>query len=244
MSHAIFVALVVASMFCPPSYATPVDITPFSSLQVGQDPSPWRESRLRGKQPTEYRIVDDAGIVVIRADADASASALVHELHADTAEFPVLRWRWKIERVLDSSDISTRSGDDYPARVYVTFDHDQKKLGWFARNKLRLARLIYGDDVPAAALCYVWDTAAPEGTAVPNAYTNRVHMFVIRSGTERVGEWVDESRNVYEDYRAAFDEEPPMINSIVIATDTDDTGETATSWFGDLALLPRSTPVK
>ena len=118
----------------------------------------------------------------------------------------------------------------------MTFDLAPKQLGWFARNKLRIARLLYGKDVPAAALCYVWDTRAPEGTMVPNAYTDRVKMIVVQSGAQQLGEWVTESRNIHDDYRDAFGAEPPPITSIVIATDTDDTGETATSWFGDLAL--------
>ena len=214
------------------------DIAGFSRMSVGSEFSPWRESNLRGKTPTRYQIELDEGIAVLRADADNSASALVHPISGPSAQHARLEWRWKISRLLENSDIATKRGDDFPARVYVTFDLVPKQLGWLARNKLRLARLIYGKDVPAAALCYVWDTRASEGTSVPNAYTDRVQMIVVQSGAEQVGEWVAESRNVRDDYREAFGAEPPPITSIVIATDTDDTGETATSWFGDLSFVP------
>lgn len=227
--------MTLIAVCCGLAVAAPSGLVPsFSAMEPGRDFAPWRESRLRGKAPTEYRLVADEGLIVLRADAEASASALAFAVRLDPATFPVLRWRWKIERLLTSSDISTKRGDDYPARIYVTFEQDLKKLGWFARNRLRLARLIYGDDVPAGALCYVWDREAVAGTSVPNAYTDRVQMIVVRSGAERVGEWTLESRNVLEDYRAAFGEAPPAINSIVVATDTDDTGESATSYFGDI----------
>lgn len=234
MQHKIIGRPIIALLFTLAMTATANEIPAFSTMTEGLDMTPWRESRLRGKQSTGYRLVVDDGVVVVRADAEASASALVHEMRLKPTEHTVIRWRWKILRLLQNSDISKKKGDDYPARVYVTFDHDPKKLGWFGRNKLRLARLIYGDDVPVSALCYVWDRDAPESTSVPNAYTDRVQMIVVQSGADRIGEWVFESRNVYNDYREAFGEEPSSITSVVIATDTDDTGETATSWFGDI----------
>jgi hypothetical protein len=61
-------------------------------------------------------------------------------------------------------------------------------------------------------------------------------MIVVRSGAAAVGTWVDEERNVYEDYRKAFGEEPPMIKGIAVMTDTDDTGESATAWYGDIVF--------
>ncbi|HWQ95684.1 MAG TPA: DUF3047 domain-containing protein, partial [Gammaproteobacteria bacterium] len=39
---------------------------------------------------------------------------------------------------------------------------------------------------------------------------------------------------VYEDYKKTFGEEPPMISGIAIMTDTDNTGEAATAYYGDI----------
>ena len=36
---------------------------------------------------------------------------------------------------------------------------------------------------------------------------------------------------------AAFGEEPPKINGIAIMTDADNTGKSATAYFGDIRLL-------
>jgi hypothetical protein len=51
-----------------------------------------------------------------------------------------------------------------------------------------------------------------------------------------VGEWVEVERNVYEDYKRAFKEEPPPVSGIAVMTDTDQTGESATAWYGDIEL--------
>jgi hypothetical protein len=76
----------------------------------------------------------------------------------------------------------------------------------------------------------------PKGTILPNAHTDRVRMIVVESGRGQVGQWVAEERNVYEDYRRAFGAEPPMISGLALMTDTDDTGESATAWYGDISF--------
>jgi hypothetical protein len=72
------------------------------------------------------------------------------------------------------------------------------------------------------------------GTIVPNPYTDRVKMIVVESGEAKLHQWVNEERNIYEDYKKAFGEEPPMISGVAIMTDTDNTGETAIAYYGDI----------
>ncbi len=71
---------------------------------------------------------------------------------------------------------------------------------------------------------------------VPNPYTEEVLMFVVESGAEHVNQWATEERNVYEDYRRAFERDPPMISGVAIMTDTDNTQETATAYYGDIVF--------
>jgi hypothetical protein len=87
---------------------------------------------------------------------------------------------------------------------------------------------------PLDAINYIWESKAPVGTMVPNPYTDRVMMFVVESGSAKLNLWVNEERNVYEDYKKAFGEEPPMISGVAIMTDTDNTGESATAYYGDI----------
>lgn len=41
---------------------------------------------------------------------------------------------------------------------------------------------------------------------------------------------------VYEDYKRIFGEEPPLLGGVAIMTDTDDTRDEATAWYGDIVL--------
>jgi hypothetical protein len=69
---------------------------------------------------------------------------------------------------------------------------------------------------------------------VPNPYTDRIMMIVVESGADKRNQWVSEERNVSEDYKRAFGEEPPMISGVAIMTDTDNTRESATAYYGDI----------
>jgi hypothetical protein len=69
---------------------------------------------------------------------------------------------------------------------------------------------------------------------VPNPFTDRVMMIVVESGEPRLNQWVNEERNIFEDYKKAFGQEPPMISGIAIMTDTDNTAESAIAYYGDI----------
>jgi Protein of unknown function (DUF3047) len=147
-----------------------------------------------------------------------------------------VRWRWKVENLLKNSDVSRKGGDDYPARLYITFEYDPDKVSFGKKLKFKAGQAIFGD-IPIAALNYIWETKTPAGTIVENAYTNFAQMIVVESGPKKVGMWVEEERNIYEDYKKAFEEEPPMINGVAIMSDTDDTKERATAYYGDIKFV-------
>lgn len=190
-------------------------------------------------KPTRYVVERDGGEEVIRAEADGSMSGLIRRLRIDPARTPMLRWRWRIARPLKIADMATKAGDDYAARLYVLFDYDPARLDFGTRTRLALAKLLYGVEVPAAALNYVWDNRYPVGTLRANAYTDRARMIVVESGADRAGQWVTVTRDIEADFRAAFGEDAPPVVGIAIATDTDNTGEQATAWYGDIRFLTR-----
>lgn len=216
---------------------TVLEVGKFSAGKPGQAlPDGWTPLTFRKiERHTRYELAKDAGSVVVRARSEASASGLTREIRIDAREYPILRWRWKVENLLQKSDIRRKDGDDYPARLYVTFEYDPEKASFSRRAKYRVGRLLFGD-IPIAALNYVWDTRAPAGLFADNAYTDLAKMVVVQSGPQSVGAWVEEERNVYEDYRKAFGEEPPMVKGVAIMTDTDNTKESATAYYGDIVF--------
>ena len=146
-------------------------------------PAPWRMIQFDKKIPaTRYRIMSWDGVIAIEAKANASMALLARPLLASLIDTPILCWRWRVDAPLKTSDMATKSGDDYAARVYLAFSLPSEKISFITKAKLKLARALYGSHVPDAALNYVWDNRYPVGTRVPNAYTEQTQMIVLRTG--------------------------------------------------------------
>lgn len=213
-----------------------VTVAGFSRLAPGAElPAQWRTLTVpRIKRHTRYSLQKIDDVTVLQAEADASMSSLATDLDVDPASTPWLHWRWRIAMVNPRSGLERKDQDDFVARIYVFFDFDIGRLPLFQRVKIRVARAIYGDQLPLAALCYVWSNKDAVGTTAWNAYTDRVRMIVASSGNEQAGKWVEVRRNVVDDYRAAFGEPVPRITGVAIATDTDDTQARSTAWYADM----------
>ncbi len=213
-----------------------IEVGRFSATTAGQGlPDGWKPLTFKKiEKHTTYTLVKEDDAVVVKAVAEASASGLTRETKINPKEYPIVQWRWKIMNILKKGDVHKKEGDDYPARIYITFEYDASKLSFFEKKKYQAIRLLYGEYPPLAAINYIWESKAPIGTMVPNPYTDRVMMFVVESGSAKLDQWINEERNVYEDYKKAFGEEPPMISGVAIMTDTDNTGESATAYYGDI----------
>ena len=83
---------------------------------------------------------------------------------------------------------------------------------------------------------YIWSNKEPIGKVIANPRTRRVQMVVASSGASGVGSWQSLSRNAVEDFRRAFGEDPGKLTGVAVLTDTDNTGEKAEAWYGDIVF--------
>lgn len=213
-----------------------IDVGKFSAeAEDDGPPAGWKPLTFKKiERHTVYKLVKDGERVVVKAVSEASSSGLTREIRINLKEYPIIQWRWKVANIYKNGDVSKKEGDDYPARIYITFEYDASKVGFLEKAKYETARLLYGQYPPIGAINYIWESKAPKGTIAPNPYTDRVIMFVVESGQEKLNTWVIEERNLFDDYTKAFGEDPPMISGVAIMTDTDNTQETATAYYGDI----------
>lgn len=197
------------------SGATPrIDIARFSQGDLAD----WQERSFRDH--TDYRLVRMEGNTVLQASSEASASGLYRQVEVDLTLTPILHWSWKTNALLQGTDERTRAGDDYPARIYVVFSGG----AFFWRTR---------------AINYVWSSHQPHGTQWPNAFTGNARMIAVSAGEPGLGEWQHLQRDVWADYRRLFGSEPGRVDAVAIMTDTDNTGQRATAWYGDVWFSAR-----
>jgi hypothetical protein len=222
-------------------------VAAFSSAADGVPPPPWSVVTLpKLPRHTRYRIESLDGERVLRVETDGSYANLLHPLAADVRATPALRWRWRVARLPEGTDLRRKETDDVAARLCVLFDLPLERLSAGERLKVRLGRTLFDPALPAASICYVWDRDLPAGTWLASAYTGRVQMLVLRSAASghRLDAWHEETRDLAADFARAFPQEaangplPPVL-AIGVSGDGDNTGSRALAFFGDLSL---STP--
>lgn len=203
-------------------------------------PTNWKNLPVaEGKARTEYQLVTDGGTTVLRAQADGSASALMHAGDVDLSRTPVVAWRWKADGAIPGADNRDGAREDAPARLVFFFDGDSSKLSLGERAAMQLAKTVAGEELPYATLMYVWSTSAAPGSIIPNPHTRRVQMIVV-SGEGDAGKWQNLRRNLARDYERVFHEPPGPLKAYGIMTDTDNTHAAARAWYGDIRFLPGS----
>lgn len=186
---------------------------------------------------SEYQLVQDNGEQVVMASTDGGASGLIARIRVEPGDQLMLRWRWKVSSVYEDGDARSKDGDDYPARIYVAFEFEADKAGFFERAKRKAAEALFGEELPGNALNYIWANRLEKGEIVPNPYTDTTMMLAVESGNEKAGQWLTAERNIVADYRKAFGAEPPALVGVAIMSDSDNTGESAKAWYGDVELL-------
>jgi hypothetical protein len=189
---------------------------------------------------TDYQLVTIDGVQVVKAMTDGGASGLIAKQRIETGDSLVLRWRWKVSNVFDKGDARKKSGDDYPARIYVAFAFQPEKASFFERAKRAAVSTLFGEELPGNALNYIWANRLEVGSTIANPYTESTQMIAVNSGARQAGQWVTVERDIVADYRRAFGEAPPPIVGIAIMTDGDNTGAAATAWYGDIIVDPGS----
>lgn len=173
-------------------------------------------------QPTEYRLADSgetgADHTAVQALCrEEQASALVIEREISLEETPILEWRWRVDSIYQNLDETEKSGDDYPARIYVVAER-------WPRFRSR-------------AINYVWSSSQPKGESWENAFASQFQMVAVQSGEANVGQWITERRDVLADFSRLHGIAPDTVDALAIMTDCDNTGQQASAWYGPVRWL-------
>jgi len=215
-----------------------VEVARFSRTPPGRVGRPWEPYFIvRGNDPTVYRVVELEGAAVLESVAEQGGSALHRKIRIDPYRHPLIEWRWRVPALAPgASPLAEASRASAMARVSIAFHGDLQKLDFAERAHLRLAKALTANGLPYATLVYVWLYHVPVGTILPSPYSDRVRLVVVESGGERVGQWIDLRRNVLEDYRRAFGEDPGDIVAVGVMTDAGDDGSPRRAFYGDITF--------
>ena len=215
-----------------------IPVTEFNPEKYNKDTedNKWEKLTLPKKDHTEYTLITDGDEPHIKAVSNNSASGWKYKVDIDPKEYPIIEWRWKVDGVLKEGDMTEKDGDDYAARIYITYEYSRKDLPLGERIKYGSMKTFTDFDIPLRSMNYVWANVVDTGKVQENVYTNWVNMVAIESGDKKAGEWITSTANVYDTYKDAFEEEPKNITGVAIMTDSDNSKGSATAYYGDIVF--------
>ncbi len=160
----------------------------------------------------------------LKVESQQSYSAKGVHLTFSSRQCPYVSWRWRVSNVIDAADLTRKEGDDAAAKLYVVFAGPS----WWNPLDKRI-------------LVYLWDNAAPVGATYPNAWLpEKERMVILESGQAKVGRWVAEQVDLFNDFKRAFPgQEPGDVEGLAFLADTDNTRSEVSAGFDDLVIRCR-----
>jgi hypothetical protein len=205
LAFALVMALVVPP---PPVPAQAPDackiVEDFAQAKVGEFPADWEARKDAGK--AVYSVQEDGGLRFLRAHSKGLGIQAVkpHEWNLDA--YPVLAWSWRPQEFPRGADEKDGKNDSALA-VYMLVP--------------------YSRIVGPKAVKYVWSERVPVGVHL-TSNNGLTQVRVLRSGSDRKGQWVEERVNTRDDFLKFFEEkEVPKPAGIAVLTDSDDTKSSA-----------------
>jgi hypothetical protein len=179
-------------------------------------PADWKGQNW-GSPAYDFTIVENGSRKALHLRSRNEGSTISRDVKGkvDLRHTPILEWSWRVTALPRGGDSRKKAADDQAGQIYVTFPR-------------------FPESVRSRIIGYVWDTTAPAGLIAKSEKTGMVTYVIVRSGTAELGQWITEQRNVYEDFKKIYGEEPDSPGAVSIAIDSNDTQSTAESFMGPI----------
>jgi DUF3047 family protein len=195
-----------------------VVIEDWSAAPIGSKgiPPGWHKQDW-GSPRYDFTVVEERGQRAIHLTSASDSSNVNKDVRGKVhlAETPILEWTWKVVALPQGADARSSATDDQAAQLYVVWPR-------------------FPQAVHSRVIGYIWDSTAPAGSIFRSQKTSTVTYVVVRSGPADLGTWITERRDVREDFKRIYGEEPEDPGAVSFGIDSDDVKGTAESYLGHI----------
>ncbi len=188
-----------------------IQVEDFSRFKPGTFPESWQA---RGGDGSKVYTIKANLESYLEAKAINSAVSIAKKFEYDLKEYPCLSWQWRVFELPRGGDERYKETGDSAAAVYVIFPG-----------------LLRPDNIK-----YVWSSSLPIGTTTESPYNSKTKIVVLRNQSSRLGAWISEKVNAYEDYKRLFGHEPKHVQAIGLMSDSDNTETRAEAHYKGISI--------
>jgi hypothetical protein len=177
-------------------------------------PQGWELSVNTGE--ARLQLVQDDGKQALQMRSDQASFALQKKIRIALPASPFLVWDWKVTELPKGGDFRRSGTDDQAAQLIIAFSSSR-------------------------FLSYIWDSTAPKGM-IASAHApvfKKIFAVVMQSGRQGLGTWITERRNLIDDYKQAYSEEPQVIEGVRIQINSQHTQSRAESYWHSIAVTAK-----
>jgi hypothetical protein len=185
-----------------------------ASVGVKGVPPGWQKQSW-GSPRYDFTVVEQDGRRAVQLKSAGDSSNVHKDIRGKVrlAETPILEWTWKVVALPKGADARRAETDDEAGQIYVLWPR-------------------FPESVRSRVIGYIWDTTAPVGSTLKSQKTGTVTYVVVRSGPADLGKWLTERRDVREDFKRIYGEEPEDPGAVSFGIDSDDVKGTAEAYMG------------
>ena len=232
----LFLLFIVAllGLLSSSDYKPPIDgllVDDFEGYSDGDLPTGWKYpngKKLVWLQPEHMRpnerfyVVEEGNNKFLRAFSKGEAVHLTMANEPDGFDWnlkthPRIAWDWRAQKLPPGAREDKSKLNDSGLGLYVFF----KFTGGLIKKPM--------------VIKYSYSSTLPVGTILKQ---DKMRVIVVASGEEELGEWMKMERNVVEDYRRVFDQEPPDRPLFIrLWSDSDNTKSIGEGDFDNIRFL-------
>lgn len=176
-------------------------------------PRGWKLKEKTGD--AEFKILREDSETIAYFRSVSASFSLEKPLNLEPKRYPYISWKWKVLRLPTGGDVRLKGKNDQAAQLLIAFKG--RKI-----------------------ISYIWDTVAPEGSihdeSIGWPINLKIKVITVKSGASDLNKWVSFKRNIVEDYKKLFGEDPPAIEGVRIQINSQHTGTVAETLFGKIIL--------
>ena len=219
-----FLSIFLIVTVCAVARAAVIPVTRFRSVDMtGGAPAGWVWDKKAGT-PTMKIGKDGTNYYMHLFSQGNTSFGLRTSARVNVKDFPIISWRWKVNKLPAGGDVRKKEADDQALQVYVAF----KETGFPAV-------------LNTPVVGYIWDNEAPKGWSGRSKQIggDKLRYVVLRNKTDKTGQWYTERRNIYEDYKRLFADinggEPLGVTTgVQVHINTQRTKNSAEGMIGDI----------
>lgn len=151
----------------------------FSNGEADGFPHGWQASRSEAMTRQAYVVRREGDQTFLRTKGVDSRLRIFKRIAWDPKAYPIVTWRWRAR--------SPITGTEPIAALFISLDQD-----------------FFGIPVNTK---YIWSPNLARGVVVEGGFF-RPTQTVLRNNQDKVGEWIEERVNAYEDFKRIHNHEP------------------------------------